>query len=894
MPSSYLPLSETVSAAPPSARGKLRASLIAGLLCFVVYTANFRSISVGDAYPARYLPFVMWRWHTVFFDPIVDVSAQGRIPIKPNSRQNERLWHGAQPQDAFWIVRLANGHDVSLYPLVVPVIVAPLYLPAVAYLDMTGWDPQHLDRVARIMEKVSASLLAAASAALFYLLLRRRTGPRSALFLTFAYAFGTTTWVIGSQALWQHGAGELLVVCALLLLTGKCTAGRAIAAGLVLGLMACNRPPDVLIAAPLGVYALWWARRFAPILITAALLPAVPLLVYNLGIVGHFAGAYGLIGKSSFFAHNLVSGLAGLLFSPTRGLFVFSPFLLFVPFLLPRILRDESTRGLAIAALVGVVLQLLVYARADWRQGSGWGPRWLTDLIPILIWTMSAGYIGLSKAVRAVFVLAVGAAVVIQAIGAFWFTGESTALVYAASTGPDPMQAAWQVQNTPFIAELRHAPAPFELTTDVRGFLDVMAIDYGAGGREVELAGWALAGAHTPHEVIALLDGEPAASTIAFSPRPDVTSTLGASSPSGWSLAIPASNLKQGEHVVAILARAYQGGDTRLLAVRRFTEKPDLATSASRAADMIASRQQPPGYWLTSFTGKPRWEHPGVEMNTYLPSVLVDVLGPVAKAAGLEDNLERARRFLTSQIEGNGLVRYHGLPDAPTIGTLGCAITPDSDDTSLVWRIAPSVHKELLPRALRIFDDYRTADGLYRTWLAPKDRFQCLNLGADPDPADIAIQMHVLMLLSKADPPAAKALCSALKRAVDEDRIWVYYKIAPLVPILRQADLRECGCALQVPSSRQQTPVAGQEAWISAARMLRGVRGDGSPPPAPAEVGALLQRISEDDFLYVRHSPPLLYHNDQTASLPRYYWSEEFGYALWLRLYSEYAGGGPK
>src|SRR6202051_4425047 len=53
-----------------------------------------------------------------------------------------------------------------------------------------------------------------------------------------------------------------------------------------------------------------------------------------------------------------------------------------------------------------------------------------------------------------------------------------------------------------------------------------------------------------------------------------------------------------------------------------------------------------------------------------------------------EPSLERARRFLTAQIEANGLVRYHGLPDAPTIGTLGCAITPDSDDTSLVWRIA--------------------------------------------------------------------------------------------------------------------------------------------------------------------------------------------------------------
>jgi hypothetical protein len=33
----------------------------------------------------------------------------------------------------------------------------------------------------------------------------------------------------------------------------------------------------------------------------------------------------------------------------------------------------------------------------------------------------------------------------------------------------------------------------------------------------------------------------------------------------------------------------------------------------------------------------------------------------------------------------------------------------------------------------------------------------------------------------------------------------------------------------------------------------------------------------------------MLYHNDLTASTSRFYWSEDFGYALWLRLYLENA-----
>ncbi len=878
-------------------RRSLRDSLIVGLLCLLVYSANCRSINAGDTYPARYIPFVIWKWHTVLLDPVSDIVAQGRIAIKPVKQSDGSLWHGAQPDDAFWMVHLPSGHNVSLYPLIVPVVVSPLYLPAVAYLNATSWNPYHLDQVARIMEKVSASVLAAISSALFFLLLRRRTSQLLALLLTFAYAFGTTTWVISSQALWQHGVAELLVVCALLLLTGTATRGGAIALGLILSLMSFNRPPDSLIALAFAAYGIWWwARRFWLLLVAAALLPAVPLLIYNLGIVGHIVGTYGLVGKTSFFAHNPIEGLAGLLFSPTRGLFVFSPFLLFVPLCLPRILRDKATRTLTLVALAAVVAQLLVYAPTDWRQGGSWGPRWLTDIVPILIWMLPPALTGLRTTARAIFVVAVGAAMILQTIGAFWFTGASIEGVYAASTGSNPMQAAWKVKNAPFLAELRHAPAPFELATEVRGFVDVMTVDYGPSGREINLTGWALEGKHSPQEVVALLDGKPVASIATLGPRPDVNSTLGAEGPSGWNLAIAASGLSPGRHLVALLARAKADGDLRLFDERTFFEKPDLLYSERRAEDLLAARQQQPGYWLTSFTSELRFEHPKQEMNTYLPALVVDILSP-AKNSRLDSNLNRARQFLTGQIESDGLVRYHGLPNARTIGTLGCAITPDSDDTALVWRIAPGAQGKLLQSALGILAAYRTKDGLYRTWLAPQDHYQCIDPGTDPDPADIGIQMHVFLMLSQADSAAGKALCSAIQRTIHEDSKWVYYKSAPLVPILRQADLQEAGCSVQIPEPHQQTKVAGQEVWISAARTLLRLRLGGSQRPDPAEVRALLRQLSEDDFLLVRHSPPLLYQNDQTASVRRYYWSEEFGYALWQRLYFEsdqHGSGGAK
>jgi hypothetical protein len=202
------------------------------LICLVVYNANLRSIPAGDTYPARYLPFAIWWHHTVLLDPIASITAQGR----PLPR-----WQG-RTGAAFWIVRGRGDHAVSLYPIVIPVLIAPLYLPAILFLDARGWDDLRLDRIARIMEKLVASLLAAMSVGLFYLLLRRQALPNAALLLTFAFAFGTTTWVISSQALWQHGLAQLLIVTTLLLLTAPPTRNRVLAAGLCCGLIACNRP----------------------------------------------------------------------------------------------------------------------------------------------------------------------------------------------------------------------------------------------------------------------------------------------------------------------------------------------------------------------------------------------------------------------------------------------------------------------------------------------------------------------------------------------------------------------------------------------------------------------------------------------------------------------------
>jgi hypothetical protein len=866
-------------------RERLWVSLLIGLCCFIVYNANLRAISAGDTYPARYLPFAILRYHTIFLDPVAKVTAQGRADT------------------AYWMVRVSDGHIISVYPVVMPLLITPLYVPAVGYLHLRGWTDARLDHVAKVMEKLTASFLASLSASLLYLLLRRRAKAPAALLLALAYAFGTTTWVISSQALWQQGMAELLVIAALLLLTAPCTVPRTLAAGLLLGLIAGNRPPDVILAAALGAYGLFWAgRRRAPLLAAAATLPMVLVLLYNFHVAGSVEGGYGVIGHASFFEHPLLPGVGGLLVSPTRGLLVFSPFLLFLMLAWRYLPRIREERGLTLAMCIGVVIQIVLYAKADWRGGLSWGPRYMTDLLPFLIWMLVPVVAALRGIGRVCFLIAVGVSVVIEAIGAFSYSGSVDIPIYAADHDwhLHDMKAAWTLRNAPFLASLKQGLAPAELTVAMRGSFD--AIESGGrattvvtAGQEAFVTGWALAEDATPSQVAVTIDGRQTIATSAFIDRPDVRRTLHTATPAGWRIPLDTASLAPGEHRLTAFAWAVgkrEGHyiEERTLTVQMAPAAPptakapaDLNEDFSKAAARLREHQQAPGYWLTAYTKETRFHEPRPEMNTFLTALLVDLLNPVAATSGLDERLQRARRHLTSQIESEGLVRYHGLPDGPGIGTLGCVITPDTDDTALVWRVAPDHDRGRLTSALATIGRYRTSEGLYRSWLAPREAYQCLDPGRDPNPADIVIQMHLLLLLSEVRPPAGRALCEALRPVVDDDRVWVYYRKTPLVPILRLTDLRRAGCALELPESRMRTDVPDQEIWVSVVRLL-----GGKMTPDPTLIQAILRELARDDFALLRMNPPLLYHNDLSATVARYYWSEDVGYALWLRLYDEY------
>ncbi len=432
-----------------AARRDVRRAVVLALVAFVVYNANLRTQATGDSLPARFLPFATLEEASLHLDTVLEATRGGH----PNT---------------YWILGSRDGRWASTYPVVTPLLVTPLYAPAVAYLHIAGRTEDRLARVGELMEKLAASTVAAVTVALLYLLLRRRLAPRDATLLAVAFAFGTNTWVTCSQALWQHGPAQLFLVVALLAMTRPPSWVTVGAAGAAAGLLVANRPPDAALAAGLAAGALVWLVRRWELLAAyagAAALPVALTLAYNLWMFGILTGGYGVIGAAGqqFFARPLWEGLAGLLVSPGKGLLLWAPFFLFLPLFLRRALAGGDDRKLDLCLLGGVLLQLLVYAKTDWRAGFSYGPRFLSEALPLLVWVLAPVVPSLKRTGRILFVLAIVFSVWVQAVGAFRYQGGSDVVLHEAPGN------VWRLDKTPYLLESRSPWARWTLLGIVFG-----------------------------------------------------------------------------------------------------------------------------------------------------------------------------------------------------------------------------------------------------------------------------------------------------------------------------------------------------------------------------------------------------------------------------------------
>ena len=391
-------------------RDRLFRATVIFALAMIVYTGNGQVPWLGDTMPARYLPLSILQGHF-------------RLDDYP------RVYRGGK--NSYWVKKV-DGAWLSFYPVGAAIAAVPLYVPAV----LTGTLTADADRDLRRMEKVAAATLVALSVALLYATLTMLTGEGLALAITLAYALGTSSMSVCSQGLWQHGPAQLAFVLGLLLLV-KAREGPGVrqgdgrpwlvtAAGFPLAFAFVCRPTNLMPFVPLAAYVLLEHRRAAIGFLAAASLPFLFQIAYNVTYFGDpFWMQFPLSDVRRWHSARPLETLQGLLFSPGRGLFFYSPFLLFAIPGLVLALRPGGDRLLrAIGA--GLVLALALYSRWwNWWGGGTYGPRLTADLTPLLALAIypCAAMLRRSLVLRGLFAVTIAWSIFAHIAGAYWDDG---------------------------------------------------------------------------------------------------------------------------------------------------------------------------------------------------------------------------------------------------------------------------------------------------------------------------------------------------------------------------------------------------------------------------------------------------------------------------------------
>ena len=360
----------------PGARTDAGIAVLLAATLFVIYNSNGREIGSFDSQPTKFAARELLLRGTLSLNHVAGTS--------PALLQRHAF------------VLTADGRVRSAYSPVPALIAAAVAWP----FWKAGLIDIRAPRAPNLIATCTASLLTAAAVALLFLGARRQLAVGRALLLAIALGLGTGFWHTVSQTLWQHETAIFGLSLAVLVLmrpvASGATAAMLIGVGLALaGTSRFQLSPAIAIlligtAACLGM-------RVALMAAAIVAVAAAALIATNISWFGHPLGAMPLLlaqqpdihrrfGSFGFYP----DALGGLLFSPNRGILIFSPVVIVALAGIPAVLRERWRAPGAWCAAALIAEYIFYGCFAIWWGGHTYGPRYLLDVLPLAVPSASA------------------------------------------------------------------------------------------------------------------------------------------------------------------------------------------------------------------------------------------------------------------------------------------------------------------------------------------------------------------------------------------------------------------------------------------------------------------------------------------------------------------------
>ncbi|MCU1263784.1 MAG: putative rane protein [Acidobacteria bacterium] len=282
-------------------------------------------------------------------------------------------------------LELVNDHVYYFFPPGSSVLSVP-YVALLRLFGVRAKDAGGTYGEMRIQTSLAALLMAALALVFFYTA-RFLLDTLWSSVIALGGVLGTQVWSTASRGLWTHTWELLLIGVIIFLLVNYETRRRKLRPVLLATLLAWAyfvRPTSSITIVAITVYVLLYHRRlFFWYALTLALWLA-GFIVYSWHNFGKLLPSYYAATRLNFGV--FPTALIGNLVSPSRGLLIYVPWILFTGYLLARYRRDWEFPRLIWLSLACVTGNLIVVSSfKHWWGGVSYGPRLTTDLAPWLV-----------------------------------------------------------------------------------------------------------------------------------------------------------------------------------------------------------------------------------------------------------------------------------------------------------------------------------------------------------------------------------------------------------------------------------------------------------------------------------------------------------------------------
>lgn len=394
------------------------------LVLILIYLANFKlNPGHGDALAFRYLPYsILYEGN---FD--LDEFHEKLITLYPTDLYE----YPSGEKIPYYLIKV-KGHYLSSSGIGPSLLSLPfLFIPIVFFhLHPESW-------MIIFLSKLTASVFIALSAILIYLSVRLLSTKKKALFITFIYALCSGMWSITSQILIQQTGSEFFLALSIYFLVKGIKKAKFIPfVGLSLASAVIMRPTNFLVISIITIYVLHRHRdHFFGYLINSAT-PILLILGYNYHYHGSMflfsqmicnpLGALYKTGSIKMWPTPILKGILGVLISPSRGLFIYSPVFTFAFVGMLLVWRKKQDILFRYFSMVVIVLIIIHSKWYDWWGGWTFGCRVLNDAVPFLVIFLlpMIDYLKGRKWLLTLFIITITISFFVQAIGVFLYDYE--------------------------------------------------------------------------------------------------------------------------------------------------------------------------------------------------------------------------------------------------------------------------------------------------------------------------------------------------------------------------------------------------------------------------------------------------------------------------------------